>query len=154
MSDPGSRLRIVYTPASLAGDGEPAVDYRRWRDLVAGGRTLPADALAELRHGCWLGGEKWLRGGYLATSGLRAGASHPELLMLNVPGAFVPWAQSLLTDIGEHVLDSDAQLLDGEMILLEDPRAAGMVLAFQRLFPGELSAPDLESETVLVLPLP
>jgi hypothetical protein len=101
-----NRLKILHTPATLAFDHEAGAERERLAAAASGGRGLGPELLAELRRGAWLGGEAWRRGGYFTTSGLREQAGHPELALLNVPGAFAPMAQQLLNEIGTYVLDT------------------------------------------------
>jgi hypothetical protein len=152
--DKKPRLQILHTPATLAGSHEAAIECERLCAASRGGKGLDSEALAELRRGVWLGGEAWCRGGYFTTSGLRDQAGHPELALLNVPGAFAPMAQQLLNEIGEYVLDSGARLAAGEVFALTHPRFAEMVVTFALLSPGELSSPEFGEEMLLVLPLP
>jgi hypothetical protein len=148
------RLQILYTPASLATDHEVGAELERLGAAAAGGGRLGPELLAELRAGTWLGAGEWRRGAYFTTSGLREGAGHPELALLNVPGAFAPMAQQLLNEAGEYVLQSGARLGDGEVLALTHPRFAEMLLTFVHLAPGELASPEFGREMVLVIPLP
>jgi hypothetical protein len=118
-----------------------------------GGR-LDEPELARLRRGSWLGCESWRRGGYFTTSGLRANADHPELVMMNVPGAFAPWAQDLLNEIGDYVLESGKSLASGEIFLLADSRFPEMALTFALIEPGELPSLGFAEEMLLVVPMP
>ena len=144
------RLQILHTPATLAGDHEAGAERERLIAASGGGKGFGA----ELRAGAWLGGERWSRGGYFTTSGLRERADHAELALLNVPGAFAPMAQQLLNEVGEYVLEGGARLGSGEVLALTNPRFAEMAVTFEHLAPGELSSPEFEREMVLVLPLP
>jgi len=152
--DQRPRLQILHTPAILAEDHEAGIERERWRAASGGGKGLDAEAIAELRRGAWLGGKAWSRGGYFTTSGLRQQAGHPELALVNVPGAFAPMAQQLLNEIGEYVLDSGMRLGSGEVFALTHPRFAEMVVTFALLSPGELSSPEFDEEILLVVPLP
>ncbi|HEY3552059.1 MAG TPA: hypothetical protein VGK66_00075 [Solirubrobacterales bacterium] len=148
------RLQILYTPATLAGDHEAGAERERLLLASGGGEGFGPALLAELRAGAWLGGEHWSRGGYFTTSGLREQADHPELALLNVPGAFAPMAQQLLNEVGEYVLESGARLGSGEVLALTHPRFAEMAVTFEHLAPGELTSPEFGREMVLVIPLP
>jgi hypothetical protein len=152
--DQKSRSQILYTPTTLAEDQEAGLERERWRAASDGGKGLDSEAIAQLRRGAWLGGEAWSRGGYFTTSGLRDQAGHPELALLNVPGAFAPMAQQLLNEIGVYVLDSGARLASGEVFALTHPRFAEMAVTFALLSPGELSSPEFGKEMLLVVPLP
>jgi hypothetical protein len=147
------RLQILHTPATLAFEHEAGAERERLLSASAGGKGFGPELLAELRSGVWLGGEAWRRGGYLTTSGLREAAGHPELALLNVPGAFAPMAQQLLNEVGEYVLESGARLGSGEVLALTHPFAE-MFITFEHLPPGELDSPEFGREMVLVLPLP
>lgn len=148
------RLQILHTPATLAGDHEAGAERERLLAASSGGKGFGPELLAELRSGAWLGGEAWQRGGYFTTAGLREAVGHPELALLNVPGAFAPMAQQLLNEVGEYVLDSGARLSSGEILALTHPRFGEMVLTFQHLAIGELTSPEFGQEMVVVLPLP
>jgi hypothetical protein len=148
------RLQILHTPATLAFDHEAGAERERLGAASSGGRGLGPELLAEMRRGSWLGGKAWRRGGYFTTQGLREQAGHPELALLNVPGAFAPMAQQLLNEIGTYVLDSGARLGSGEVFALTHPRFAEMVVTFALLMPGELSSPEFGGEMLLVVPLP
>jgi hypothetical protein len=148
------RLQILHTPATLAFDHEAGAELERLGAAASGGRGLGPELLAEMRRGSWLGGEAWRRGGYFTTSGLHEQAGHPELALLNVPGAFAPMAQQLLNEIGTYVLDTGSQLRTGEVFGLTHPRFAEMTVTFERLAPGELSSPEFGREMLLVIPLP
>lgn len=148
------QLQIAYTPAGLAEDHEAGREYQRLRMTCAGRKGLDPEAIAELRQAAWLAGDAWRRGGYFTTSGLRQQAGHPELVLLNVPGAFAPMAQQLLNEIGEYVLKSGARLGSGEIFQLTHPKFAEMVVTFASVSPGELSSPEFGLEMLLVVPLP
>jgi hypothetical protein len=148
------RLQILHTPATLALDHEARAERERLGAAASGARGLGPEIVAELRHGSWLGGEAWRRGGYLTTSGLRDKAGHPELVLFNVPGVFVPMAQQLLHEIGTYVLETGSQLASGEVFALTHPRFAEMTVTFDRLAPGEVSLPEFGLEMLLVIPLP
>lgn len=148
------RLQILHTPATLAANHEAGAERERLTAAASGGRGLGPELLAEMRRACWLGGESWRRGGYMTTSGLREGAGHPELVLLNVPGAFAPMAQQLLHEIGTYVLDTGSRLRTGEVLALTHPRFAEMTVTFEQIAPGEMSSPELGREAVLVIPLP
>jgi hypothetical protein len=148
------RLQILHTPATLAGDQEAAAERERLLAASRGGKGFGPELLAELRSGAWLGGDAWHRGGYFTTSGLREAVRHPELALLNVPGAFAPMAQQLLNEVGEYVLESGARLGSGEVLALTNPRFAEMAVTFEHLAPGELTSPEFGREMVLVIPLP
>ena len=149
-----SALQILHTPATLAVDHEAGAERERLLAASAGGRGFGVELIAELRGGAWLGGESWRRGGYFTTAGLRDATGHPELALLNVPGAFAPMAQQLLNEIGEYVLEGGGWLKSGEVLALTHPRFAEMVVTFKHLAPGELDSPEFGQEMVLVLPLP
>lgn len=148
------RLQILHTPATLASDHEAGAEIERLRAASAGGKGFGSELLAELRSGSWLGGEAWRRGGYFTTSGLLEAAGHPELALLNVPGAFAPMAQQLLSEVGEYLLKTGARLGCGEVLALTHPSFAEMFVTFEHLAPGELASPEFGREMVLVLPLP
>lgn len=148
------RLRILHTPATLAIDHEAGAERELLVAAASGGGGLGPELLVELRRGSWLGAEAWRRGGYLTTSGLRDQAGHPELALLNVPGAFAPMAQQLLSEIGTYVLDTGSQLQAGEVFGLTQPRFAEMTVTFERLAPDELCSPEFGREMLLVIPLP
>jgi len=152
--DTRPRLQILYTPAGLVENHQAARERERLRVACAGGKALGREVLGELRCGAWLGGETWYRGGYLTTRGLRDQVGHPELALLNVPGAFAPMAQQLLNEIGEYVLDSGARLASGEGFALTHRRFDEMIVTFASLLPGELSSPEFGEEMLLVVPLP
>lgn len=148
------RLKILHTPPALAGDHAAGMERKRLQEIAAGSRRLDAETIERLRRDTWLGGDAWRRGGYMATSGLRDQAGHPELALLNVPSAFVPMAQQLLHEIGDYILDGGAHLETGEIFALADPRLAETVVTFARLAPGELPSPELGREVLVVVPLP
>jgi hypothetical protein len=147
------KLQIGYTTAPLAVGHEAGREHERLREAAVGGKLGKGD-VAALRRGSWLGGECWRRGAYFTTSGLRAGAGHPELVLMNVPGAFAPWAQELLNEIGSYVLDSGKRLRSGEVFRLTDSRFGEMSLTFDLLEPGQLSSPPFDRQMLLILPLP
>lgn len=109
--------------------------------------------IAALRQEAWLDAERWRRGGYLTTLGLTR-VAHPELAMLNVPSVFAPWAQEVLTEIGEYVLGTGSRLKSGEVVGLADPTFGELNVTFQRIGARELTSPEFEQEMLLVLPLP
>ena len=150
----GPRLEILYTPASLAGNHEAGLELEVLEMAGAGRKGFDSEMVAMLRGGGWFNGDSWRRGGYLTTRGLRAVDDHPELALINVPGAFAPMAQQLLNEIGEYVLDSAAKLDSGEIFELTHPRFPRMLVTFARIAPGELSSPEFAQEVLLVVPLP
>lgn len=150
----GPRLEILYTSATAAGNHDAGIECE-FLGMAAEGRKRFDDGLVDsLRGGAWLNGDSWRRGGYLTTHGLRAADDHPELALINVPGAFAPMAHQLLNEIGEYVLRSGKRLDSGEVFELTHPRFPQMVVTFARLAPGELSAPEFTREMLLVVPLP
>lgn len=148
------RLQILHTPAPLAIDHEAGAECERLGAATSGGRGLGPELLVEMRRGSWLGAEAWRRGAYFTTSGLYEQAGHPELALLNVPGAFAPMAHQLLHEIGTYVLETGSQLRTGEVFGLTHPRFAEMFVTFELLAPGELRSPEFGREMLLVIPLP
>ena len=150
----GPQLEILYTPTTLAGNHDAGLELEVLELAAAGQKALDGEIVAMLRGGGWFNGDQWRRGGYMTTRGLRAVDDHPELALINVPGALAPMAQQLLNEIGEYVLGSGARLDTGELFELTHPRFPRMLVTFARLAPGELSSPEFGREMLLVVPLP
>jgi hypothetical protein len=151
-----SRVQILYTPASLA-QGQEAIEEleRISRDRASGAnRRLSKEMLSELRASGWLRQARWRRGGYFTTKGIREATGQPELVLLNVPSAFVPWAHRLLNKIADYLLESRARLHPGEILALTDPNFPEMPVAFDLIEPGDMQLPEFSHPMLVVVPLP
>lgn len=151
-----SPILIGHTPPTLAPDTESGEELEAIsKELSAGkGRRLSEEMLHRLRSSGWLGQEKWTRGSYYTTSGLRKATGNPELVLLNVPGVFAPAAQRLLNDICDYLLASGARVRPGEAFELTHPQFPSMQVTFDLLEPGDMQGPEFRQPMLLVIPLP
>lgn len=156
----GPNVQIRYTPASLAGGYEPgeelsrvAADARAVGGAGKKGKRLSKDMLAELRASGWLRQSRWRRGGFFTTSGLRDAFDVPELVLLNVPGAFSPCAQTLLNRIVDYIIDGPRRVHPGDVLVIDDPNFQ-MAVTVDLIEPGDMHLPDFGYPMLAVVPLP
>jgi muconolactone delta-isomerase len=154
MAGDASRVAILYTPVGLAVDMEAGDEFDRInRERAAEGR-IGKELLSELRSSGWLRQARWRRGGYFTTVGLRQATDHPELVLLNVPGAFAPWAHHLLNEMAGHLVETGTRLQPGEIFAFNNPRFPGMAVTFDLLEPGDMQLPEFVRPVLIVVPLP
>jgi len=150
-----SPILIGHTPATLAPGTESGRELEALiEDQRAGARgRFSEEMLRRLRSSGWMGQERWQRGSYFTTSGLRTATGNPELVLLNVPVAFAPAAQRLLNDICDYLLESGARVRPGEVLALTHPQFP-MQVTFDLLEPGDMQGPEFRHPMLLVIPLP
>ncbi len=148
------QIAVLYTPAGLADGEEAGEELDRISKDRAAGRGLSKEMLKELRASGWLRQARWRRGGYFTTNGLRATTGNPDLVLLNVPSAFAPWALQLLNHVADYLLETGVQLEPGEVFAFSDPKFPDMAVAFDLVEPGDLQLPEFAHPMLIVVPLP
>jgi hypothetical protein len=154
MAEEAPHVVVLYSPPGLADGDEAGEELDRISKEIAGGRQLDKEALTELRASGWLRQVRWRRGGYFTTTGLRNATGNPDLVLLNVPGAFAPWALQLLKHIADYLVESGARLQPGEVFALPDPGFPDMAVTFDLIEPGDLQLPEFAHPMLIVVPLP
>jgi hypothetical protein len=158
---PGTDVQIIYTPATLAGGFEPGEEIERIaadaRASLDGGvkrkKRLSRAMLADLRASGWLRQARWRRGAYFTTYGLRRGLGVPDLVLLNVPSAFAPSAQTLLNRIADHIIEDPSRVYPGAVLIIDDPKFQ-MAVTVDLIEPGDMRLPDFDHQMMVVVPLP
>lgn len=132
--DPLELITIGVTPPHMAPDTEA----ERVDRAIARRETRPSPmALSKLP---WLKQQYAYRVGYhMLTHGLREHASHPELEMCNVPGAFVQPAMQLMNHICDYILNGGGVLKHGEAMSVgpSDDEELAAHIGFRRIRPGK-----------------
>jgi hypothetical protein len=150
---PAAGVTIRYTPPGLAAGHSQREELDWISEAVDEHGRLSAQTRAELRSSGWLSQDEQRRGGYLSTLGLRERCSHPELVILNVPGAFAETASAILNDLAAYLLESERSFAAGEIYARERPGMDPLLLSFADT-EEELSALFGSEPVLVVLPLP